>query len=89
MAIHYAVLKGKVIGRMRAEVVEQKVNSAHAAGAPYRSNHFHLLVEGDVGVWRCPVNVRSQDGSEVSFKTSDAFADHPILDVLNGRFRCK
>ena len=31
MAIHYAVLKGKVIGGMRAEVVEQQVNSAHAA----------------------------------------------------------
>lgn len=82
MAIEYAVLKGKVVGGMRAELVEEQVNNTHTGGNRYRSNHFHLLVEAGGGKWRCPVNVRSQDGSEVWFKIRDAFRDHPILEAL-------
>ena len=69
MTVEYAVLKGRVVGSVRTEVMEQRVNAAHLGNGPYRSNHFHLLVQAADGLWRCPVNVRSQDGSEVWFNS--------------------
>src|SRR5262245_57112093 len=80
MTIQYALLKGQVVGGMRAEVVEQEVKSR--LHEKYRSNHFHILVRAAGETWRCPVNVRSQDGSEVWFKIRDTFRDHPILKSL-------
>ena len=80
MSVQYALLKGKVIGGERAEVVEQQVNNL--IDPSYRSNHFHILVQAAGERWRCPVNVRSQDGSEVWFKIRDTFVDHPILEGL-------
>ena len=77
MTVEYAVLKGRVVGSVRTEVMEQRVNAAHLGNGPYRSNHFHLLVQAADGLWRCPVNVRSQDGSEVWFKIRDSLRDHP------------
>ena len=77
MTVQYAVLKGRVVGSVRAEVMEQRVNAAHLGNGQYRSNHFHLLVQAADGLWRCPVNVRSQDGSEVWFKIRDSLRDHP------------
>jgi uncharacterized protein YukJ len=82
MSIQYAVLKGRVVGSARAEVIEQQVNAAHLGNGTYRSNHFHILVQSAGGVWRCPVNVRSQDGSEVWFKIRDNIRDHPMLHEL-------
>lgn len=82
MSIQYALLKGKVVGSMRAEVAEQKVNDANLGNGKYTSNHFHILVEAAGEVWRCPVNVKSADNSEVWFKIRDAFRDHPILNEL-------
>ena len=82
MTVQYAVLKGRVVGSVRAEIMEQQVNAAHLGNGPYRSNHFHLLVQAADGLWRCPVNVRSQDGSEVWFKIRDSLRDHPILPDL-------
>ncbi len=82
MSIQYAVLKGRVVGSARAEVIEQQVNAAHLGNGTYRSNHFHILVQAAGGLWRCPVNVRSQDGSEVWFKIRDNVRDHPILPEL-------
>ena len=82
MSVHYAVLKGKVVSSVRTEIVEQQVNAANITNGTYRSNHFHILVQTADGIWRCPVNVRSQDGSEVWFKIRDTFRDHPILEEL-------
>lgn len=79
MAVAYGVLKGRVVGSVRAEVMEKRVNDANLGTGTYRSNHFHLLVQAEGGIWRCPVNVRSQDGSEVWFKIRDTLRDHPIL----------
>jgi uncharacterized protein YukJ len=78
--ISYGVLRGKVVRTERAENVQHLVREAGNHG--YRSNHFHIVVEADGEQWRCPVNVRSQDGSEVWFKIRDAFTDHPILGDL-------
>ncbi|NTV47604.1 MAG: DUF2278 family protein, partial [Chlorobiales bacterium] len=82
MSIQYALLKGKVVGGMRAEVAVQKVNDANLGNGKYQSNHFHILVEAAGEVWRCPVNVKSVDNSEVWFKIRDTFRDHPILNEL-------
>lgn len=82
MAVAYAVLRGKVVGGMRAEVVEQQVRATVPGSSSYVSNHFHILVQANGETWRCPVNVRSQDNSEVWFKIRDAFRDHPILEQL-------
>ena len=84
MAVTYAVLKGRVVGSVRAEVMEERVNNAHLDNGTYRSNHFHILVQAPDGLWRCPVNVRSQDGSEVWFKIQDNLRGHPILAELPG-----
>ena len=80
--IRYGVLRGKVVRSERAETVQDMVREAGNHG--YRSNHFHIIVEAEGKHWRCPVNVRSQDGSEVWFKICDAFTDHPILNELPG-----
>jgi len=82
--IHYAVLKGKLLRSMRAEEIETQVRASVAGQVNFVSNHLHLLVEAGGEQWRCPINVRSADGSEVWFKIRDAFTDHPILDVLPG-----
>src|SRR5262245_63715482 len=82
MTVQYGLLKGKVVGGVRAEDMEQRVKSlTHKS---FQSNHFHILVQAAGGLWRCPVNVRSQDGSEVWFKIRDAFTDHPIVQDLPG-----
>ena len=78
--IEYAVLRGKVSGSHRAEDVQRMVREA--GNRSYTSNHFHIMVDADGRTWRCPVNVRSQDGSEVWFKIRDTFTEHPILTDL-------
>lgn len=80
--IHYAILKGKLIRSIRAEQMQADVRSNVQGQHSYVSNHLHLLVESAGEQWRCPVNVKSADGSEVWIKVRDAFTDHPILDVL-------
>lgn len=79
MAVHYGLLKGKVIDGIRAEVMEEQVNQTNRS---YQSNHFHLIIQVDGVKWRCPVNIRSQDKSEVWFTIQDVLREHPILEDL-------
>ena len=78
--VEYAVLRGKVSGGHRAEDVQRMVRQQ--VDSHYTSNHFHIMVDTGERIWRCPVNVRSQDGSEVWFKIRDTFTEHPILSDL-------
>jgi uncharacterized protein YukJ len=69
--VDYGVLKGRIIEARRAEQVR--------GGKP----HYHVIVETSPGVkWRCPVNVRSVDGSEVWYRIEDPLTSHPILQEL-------
>lgn len=78
--VEYGVVRGRVHSWHRAEDVQQRVRANGETG--YKSNHFHILVEAAGNLWRCPVNVKSGDGSEVWFKVRDTFTGHPILSVL-------
>lgn len=71
MAVYYGVLKGKVVRTGRTENVKGS------------KNHFHVIVDcGERKLWRCPVNIRSADGSEVWFKVEQPLADFPVLKEL-------
>ena len=84
MPVPYSVLKGTVVGSMRAEIVEARVRAQSVLNRNYRGDLFNPLVESAGRVWRCPVNVRSQVGSEVWFKVVDSLRGHPIHDDLAG-----
>ncbi len=68
--VDYGLLKGKVVNFGRAENV--------TGGKP----HYHIVVEGGGTEWRCPVNVQSQDQSEVWFRIVQPLSDHPVLHEL-------
>lgn len=68
--IDYGLIKGKVVDMGRHE------NTA-GSGNP----HFHIIIDG-AGRWRCPVNIRSQDQSEVWFKIEQPVNEVRLLTNL-------
>jgi uncharacterized protein YukJ len=50
----------------------------HQASKP-RSNHIQLLIDASGTRYRVPINVKSQDGSEVEYVLIDQF-EHPMLE---------
>jgi uncharacterized protein YukJ len=67
---NYGLLRGKVVESGR----ETDNNSPH----------FQIVVLVNDQRWRVPVNVRSNDGSEVEFVIVDPLASHPVLGQLPG-----
>jgi len=71
MSVEYGLLKGVVIQTGRNETTNGS------------SNHFHIIVRTGNERWRCPVNIRSQDRSEVWFKVEQPLGPASLLDRLD------
>jgi uncharacterized protein YukJ len=65
---NYGVLKGPVVDFGREDD-----NS---------SPHFQIVVQAAANRWRVPVNVKSQDNSEVLFSVVDPLVNHGLIALL-------
>ena len=69
--INYGVLKGRVVRGKRWE-------------RPRGKPHYHLVVQDDQNeIWRCPVNVQSDDGSKVWCVLTDPLLPTPLFKRLH------
>jgi len=69
MSLAYGLLRGRVVDFGRED------------NDP-KSPHFQIVLEANGERWRAPVNVRSQDGSEVLFASVDPLPVRPLMTDL-------